>query len=226
MVRREKHANHVVHFAEQRLAEGGVLMRLLILAVLPGMRRRDQRPPQPACRPADLLLLTGEDDALAHHAEHLHAERLIAGHEVQPALVGQAGGDHGLFVERGDDGAVDRLQFALRLNHTVLERLEHATQPVARQLVRVAHPWSQRRVGLGQLDEEAIHRGHRRAGIVTILELRDDRRRRASQSQRIVAFEQASLTASHEQLEGRLKIALRHEKPRRMLVEQVAGHLV
>lgn len=160
MVGRKRRPDHIAHLTKQRLAEGGVLVRLLILAVLPSVRRRDQRPAEPACWPADLLLLPGKDDALPHYAQHLHAEGLVAGHQIQAALVGKAGGDHRLLIEGGNDGAIHGLQLAFRLDDAMLERLEHAAQTVAGQLVRVTHPRPQRGVGGRQLDEETIDRCH------------------------------------------------------------------
>ncbi len=123
MVSRKQHPDHVVHLSEQRFAEGRVLVGLLVLAVFPGVRRRDQGPAEPACRPANLLLLPGKNNALPHHAQHLHAEGFVARHQIQAALVGKAGGYHRLLVESGDDGAVHGLQLAFRLDDAMLERL-------------------------------------------------------------------------------------------------------
>ena len=60
VIGRKQHAGYVVHFPEHAFAEGGVLMRLLILTVLPGMGRGNDRQAKPACRPAHLFLVPGK----------------------------------------------------------------------------------------------------------------------------------------------------------------------
>lgn len=74
-VDREQHPRGVGHFAEQRFADGRVLVRLLVLGVLPGVRRHDQGHGEPARRLAEQFLVAGKDRLLAQQAEHLHGER-------------------------------------------------------------------------------------------------------------------------------------------------------
>ena len=217
----QQNTHDVVHLAQQRLAEGGVLVRLLVLAVLPGVRGGHQRPAQPAGWTSRLLLLTGEDQTLAHGAEHLHAKRLVAGHQIQAALIGQTGRHHSLLVECGDHRAVQRLQLALGLADTMLERCQHTAQTVAGQFVRVADTRPQLRVGAYQIDEITIQRTHGRTGPIMKMQRRLYRLRRLTPCQRVVPFQHTTLAAG-EQIAGvgqRLRL---YPQGRSMLVEQLA----
>src|SRR3546814_4710545 len=81
----------VAHLAEQRFADGRILVRLLVLAVLPRVRGDDEWDRNPARLLADLALAPREHDLLAQAPEHLHRERFIAHDQVEPALVGERG---------------------------------------------------------------------------------------------------------------------------------------
>ena len=170
VVGREQHPHHVAHFPQQRLAEGGVLVRLLVLAVLPGMRGRHQRPTEPAGRTPGLFLLTSENQALAHRTEHLHAEGFIAGDQIKAALVGQTRRHHRLLVEGGDDFAVHCFHGTFRRADPMLKRFQHATQAITGQLIGIADPRAQAWVGGDQFNEEAIQGRHRRAVLVVVMQ--------------------------------------------------------
>ena len=95
-----------MHLAKEAFAESGVLMGLLVLAIFPGVRGGNQRKSQPLCRTAHFFLMASKDDLLPNGPEHFDAESFIAGHQINAALVGQAGRDHGLLIKRRDDLAI------------------------------------------------------------------------------------------------------------------------
>src|SRR5690348_4243150 len=68
---RKKHPRNIGHLAEQRFADGRILVRLLILAVFPGVRTDDQWYPEPLGPASRLLLVTREDNLLTKRAQHL-----------------------------------------------------------------------------------------------------------------------------------------------------------
>jgi hypothetical protein len=112
------------------------------------------QPSQPAGRP-NFLLLPGENQALAYRTEHLDAEGLITGNQVQPTLVGETGGNHGLFVQCRDDLAVHRLELPFSIDHTVFQRFEYPTQAIAGEFIGVTYTRAQRRIGAGELDKKS-----------------------------------------------------------------------
>ena len=135
----EQHTRGVGHLAQQRLGQGRVLVRLLVLAVLPGVRggHRDNR--QPPLRTARLRLVAGEQDLLAQRAEHLDGEGFIGDQEVDTALVAQCRADHRLLVERRDHRTVHRFgQAGLGHEDAMLQQIQRLSHPVAAQFVGVA----------------------------------------------------------------------------------------
>lgn len=108
--------------------------------------------------------MAGEDDFLPHQAEHFYGEGLVADDQVQSTLVAECGGGHGLFVERGDDGAVQILRHTgFGLVDAVLEQRQRAAHLVAGQFVRVADAHAQLGIGFGEFNEPLIQRRHRTA---------------------------------------------------------------
>src|SRR3546814_16382446 len=77
----------VAHLAEQRFADGRILVRLLVLAVLPRVRGDDEWDRNPARCLADLALAPSEHDHLAQAPEPLHRERFLTHEQVEAALV-------------------------------------------------------------------------------------------------------------------------------------------
>ena len=109
--------------------------------------------------------MPGKDQLLADGAEHLNAERLIAGHQVQPGLVGQASRYHGFFVQGSDDLAMDRFLIVLGLVYPVFQIFKDPLKPVTCQFVRIPHPWPEPRVVSHQSPEKIIHGLHGRGGV-------------------------------------------------------------
>ena len=149
-----------MHFAQQRFAEGGVLVGLLVLAIFPGMRRRNHRESQPFGRALHNSLMACKNQLLTYRPEHLDAESFIAGDQIQSALVTQAGRYYRLFVERRDDPAIHGLQCTFRITHPMFQGLQHAAEAITGQLVGVADPCTQGWISLHQGNEETVHRLH------------------------------------------------------------------
>ena len=138
-------------------------MRLLVLAVLPGVGGEDKRHREPPGRTAERLLMVGEDDLLPYGSVHLRPEGFVGDDDVEPALVGERRRGHRLFVERRDDRTADRLgDAALGRGHPELERVERLLHPVAAHLVGVAHARSEVRVRPHCREEAGVDRCHRR----------------------------------------------------------------
>ncbi|MCY1534116.1 hypothetical protein D9M68_694750 [compost metagenome] len=101
----------------------------------------------------------------------------------------------------------------------MLERLEHSAQAIAGQFVGVADPWPQVRIGLYQLDEEAIQCGHRRAGIIAVMQWRQIRFDRLADRQWVIALQRTN-AAIGKQGACLGQLARGHPQRCRIFVEQ------
>ena len=81
-------------------------MGLLVLAVLPGMRRHDQGDTDPLRRAPCFHELARKNDLLAQGAEHLDGKGLIGDGKVEARLVAERCADDRLFIQGRDNRSV------------------------------------------------------------------------------------------------------------------------
>src|SRR5581483_10614860 len=163
---RKQDARYVRHFAEQGLADCRVLVRLLVLAVFPGVRGDEERYADPARRTTQFLLVPGEDDLLPQRAQHLDGKGFIADSEIDLTLIAECGADHGLLIEGGYDGAIDRFRYtALRFVLSMLQGGKRLMHVIAVELVWIADAWPQLWIGLDGAHKVRVNGVHRRDAL-------------------------------------------------------------
>ena len=226
----EVHRRHIRHLAQPRLAQRRVLVRLFVLAVLPGVRAHQHRHRHPLHRAPRLQRVAGKDHFLTHGAQHLHCKGLVAHRQTQALLVGQRSADHGLFVERGDDGALQGFRHALLgRRDPVLQQVERLVHAIAAHLVGIAHPHALLRIGQRQRAHPLVDGGHRRrvGRQGNVLRLRQHGRAHLQLAQAVIALQHALLHGVGLQRgDGVLQLSGRHMQHRAALVEERACQLV